>query len=108
MVTADQALQGDIKDARVHYPENKNHKPPPTPQQPQDPASGNAGDYDPAAIKYWCGFRVISQNPNSVSKPTPAQSPHEVPLLTHQQAGKNLGCTTQGPNKKSVVHRRFH
>ena len=39
MVTAEDALQAALKDARVHYPENKNHKPPPTPMPtPAQPA----------------------------------------------------------------------
>jgi hypothetical protein len=46
MVTAEDALQAALKDARVHYPENKNHKPPPTPKPSPGPAGGNADGSD--------------------------------------------------------------
>jgi hypothetical protein len=88
MVTATEPLQAVFKDARVHYPENKNHKPPPTPDTPPvQPA------VTPATMtrktSHWCGFRVISQNPNSVSKPivlnpdTHLSQTQCFPLLTH-------------------------
>ena len=98
-----------LKDARVHYPGNKNHKPPPTPSTRPDHASESAGGLhqDKHSFLVWvpCDF----SEPQQCVKTSPSCPGY---IAFHSSATSTLAAIsavlTPDQTHDLVVHRRFH